>query len=255
MPTLDSFSEPDELAKKERLLIISNILHTNVNTEPKGSNVNGIISASSSVAGLPKKSRRKTLRTNNRKQITTASSFTHKGKKYRINNGDERGLPLYIELLQKIIEQFEIGLMKWRRVFVLRVELHMPHETQDNKCITGFNKRLFQRLKREYGFKDIGFSWAREYHGLGKGQHYHYALFLDGDKIRHSSRIIEFVRASWELTMGGYSIGYIKRPFYFVDNEAVAQKAIYRLSYLAKTRGKGRRPPQTKDYGTSRMKY
>ncbi len=255
MPALDSFSEPDELAKKARLLIISNIPPSNINTKPRGSNGKKILSASSSAAWLPENGRRKTLQTNNRKQITTASSFTHKGKKYRINNGNERGLPLYIEPLQKIIEQFEVGLMKWRRVFVLRVELHMPHETQDNRCITGFNKRLFQRLKREYGFKDIGFAWAREYHGKGKGQHYHYALFLDGNKVRHSSRIIEFVRASWERSMGGYSIGYIKRPFYFVDNEAVAQKAIYRLSYLAKTRGKGHRPPQTKDYGTSRMKY
>jgi hypothetical protein len=31
-------------------------------------------------------------------------------------------------------------------------------------------------------------------------------------------------------------------------------KAINRLSYLAKTRGKGYRDPQAKDYGTSRLK-
>jgi len=157
-------------------------------------------------------------------------------------------------MLHKIIDQFEIAQEKWGRVFVLRIELHMPHPTPDNKCMTGFKKRLFQRLEREYEFEAIGFAWAREYHGRGKGQHYHYALFLDGDKVRHSSRIIEFVRASWESSIGGYSIGYIKRPFYFVNNVEVAQQAIYRLSYLAKTRGKGQRPPQTKDYQCSRMK-
>jgi len=31
-------------------------------------------------------------------------------------------------------------------------------------------------------------------------------------------------------------------------------KAIDRISYLAKTRGKGYRDPQAKDYGTSRLK-
>ena len=31
-------------------------------------------------------------------------------------------------------------------------------------------------------------------------------------------------------------------------------KAIYRISYLAKTRGKGYRDPQAKDYETSRLK-
>jgi hypothetical protein len=31
--------------------------------------------------------------------------------------------------------------------------------------------------------------------------------------------------------------------------------AIYRISYLAKVRGKGYRDPQAKDYGTSRLKF
>ena len=32
------------------------------------------------------------------------------------------------------------------------------------------------------------------------------------------------------------------------------QDAIWRISYLAKTRGKGRKPKQAKDYSTSRIK-
>jgi hypothetical protein len=47
---------------------------------------------------------------------------------------------------------------------------------------------------------------------------------------------------------------HINHPFHFVDNEQALQAAIYRISYLAKPRGKGYRPPQTKDYGCSRMK-
>jgi len=204
---------------------------------------------------LVKTVNRKIKRTTNRKQITTENTITHNGKSYLINNGKgQKKYGLYSPILHTIIGQFEIAQQKWGRVFVLRVELHLPHETDSNKCITGFNNRLFQRLKREYTFKDIGYCWAREYHGKGKGQHYHYALFLDGNKIRHPARINKLIRASWERPMGGYSLGYIKHPFYFVDNDEVAQEAIYRLSYLAKTRGKGYRAAQTKDYACSRMK-
>lgn len=237
-------SEEDE---KARLLIISSLSPTNPNQDIRGD----CRCAKSSVKITIN---RKIKRTTNRKKKTTANTIIHNGNEYGINNGNDK-CDLYVPILDRIIDQFEIAQQKWARVFVLRIELHMPHPTQDNKCITGFNKRLFQRLKREYEFKDIGFTWAREYHGLGKGQHYHYALFLDGNKIRHSSRINGFIRASWERPMGGYSLGYIKRPFYLVDSEDVAQKVIYRLSYLAKTRGKGHRPAQTKDFQCSRMKH
>jgi len=194
-------------------------------------------------------------RTTNRKSTTFNDTITHQNKTYKINNGKpENKLGLYNEPLKKIIEQFEIGLTKWSRVFVLRFDLHMLYETNNNQEMTAFRKRLFQKLKREYGFDSIGFCWAREYHGKGKGQHYHWAIWLDGNKIRHSSRINEMVKKAWNKPTGGYHVPTIKRPFYFVDNEEVAQDAIYRVSYLAKTRGKGYREEQTKDYQCSRMK-
>ena len=49
----------------------------------------------------------------------------------------------------------------------------------------------------------------------------------------------------------------IKNPFYFIDKDNCQEeraKAIDRLSYLAKTRGKGYRDSQAKDYGSSRLK-
>lgn len=242
----DGFENAYDSDEKARLLILSSPRPVNPSPQHKGG-TDRTLNASANASS------RKIKRTINRKQQTTENIITHNGKDYGINNGNDK-CALYVPILHRIIDQFEVAQQKWGRVFVLRVELHLPHETQNNKCITAFNKRLFQRLKREYGFIDIGFCWAREYHGKGKGQHYHYALFLDGNKVRHSSRINGFVRASWERPMGGYSLGYIKHPFYLVDTEEVYQDAVYRLSYLAKTRGKGHRPPQTKDFQCSRMK-
>jgi len=261
------FKASAERGKKTRLLIISNNNPSfnlpSISTNQDSSERSPLFSKADQ-ASQQEKSRlitqkKKRLITTNRKHITKASSITHEGKEYRINNGKgEKKYGLYTPILHKMIEQYQVALEKWRRVFVLRVELHMPHETDTNRVVTLFFKRLFPRLKQEYGFKDIGYTWAREYHGKGKGQHYHLALFLDANKVRHSSRVNEIIKASWERPLGdchsGYHIGYIKRPFYFVNNEEIEQKAIYRLSYLAKIRGKGNRETQTKDYQCSRMK-
>jgi len=152
-----------------------------------------------------------------------------------------------------MVEQFEIAVSKWSRVFVLRFDLHTHSNTQDNKPVTAFRKRLFQKLKRVYGFKDIGFCWVREQE-RAKSQHYHWVLFLDGDLVRHSKRINEMVKQAWENPTGSNTMPTIKRPFYFADSDQIAQEAIYRVSYLAKPRGKGYRPSQTKDFQCSRMK-
>jgi len=101
----------------------------------------------------------------------------------------------------------------------------------------------------------VGFVWAREQE-KAKKQHYHLAIFIDGVKIRHSKRLLEVITQKWdESDPRNHHKPVVKNPYYFIDNEKVFKKAIYRLSYLAKTRGKGYRPAQSKDYSTSRLKH
>jgi hypothetical protein len=224
-----------ETVLKDGLLLLSNIepseyIPSNGTTIPSGS--------------------KKAKRTNNRKRIIYDDTFFHNGRTYQVNPAKSG---LYAEILTRIIEQFEIALIKWKRVFVLRFDLHTHAYTKDNARITTFRKRLFQKLKRHYGFKDIGFCWVREQE-RAKTQHYHFALFLDGNLIRHSSKIIPMIKGAWEDPTGTYTMPYISHPFHFADSEGIIEKAIYRVSYLAKPRGKGYRPPQTKDFQCSRMK-
>jgi len=191
----------------------------------------------------------KPKRTTNRKRITHESNFKLNGKTYAVNSAESG---LFVEMLTKIIEQFEIAQSNWGRVFVLRFDLHQPFFREDSRHLTAFMRRLFPKLKRKYGFKDIGYAWAREQE-RSKSQHYHFVLFLDGNLIRHSSKISEMIRQAWEMPSGGFHVPTIKHPFHFTDTEQEAQEAIYRVSYLAKTRGKGYRPPKAKDYSCSRM--
>ena len=110
-----------------------------------------------------------------------------------------------------------------------------------------------QKLKRVYGFKDIGYAWAREQE-RSKKQHYHFVLFLDGDLIRHSSKITQIIKQAWEREGSNCYMPVIPRPFHFADNEEAVQDMLERVSYLAKPRGKGYRDNQVKDYNCSRMK-
>ena len=224
-----------ETALKARLFLLSNVEASKNN--PLEAVVNKRVTT-------------KPKRTHNRKRVIFEDTFLHNGKTYRVNSAKSG---LYAEILKPIIEQFEIGLTKWRRVFVLRFDLHTHVFTKDNARMTAFKKRLFQKLKRYYGFKEIGSCWVREQE-RAKSQHYHCVLFLDGNLIRHSSMINEMIRAAWDDGTGTYTVPHIKHPFHFADRESIVQDAIYRVSYLAKPRGKGYRPPQTKDFQCSRMK-
>ncbi len=202
------------------------------------------------IEGKRGRSSRPKKKTINRKHTTMESEITHNGKTYSINS---KGSGIYKEIMIPIIDQFEVAKKEWRRVFVLRFDLHQPWYTPDNRHVTQFRDRLFKKLKRTYGFKKIGFCWVREQE-RSKTQHYHWVLFLDGNLIRHSSKINETIKKAWERPNGGYHVPVIKRPFHFVDSDDSIQEAIYRISYLAKARGKGYRDKQAKDYQCSRMK-
>jgi hypothetical protein len=160
---------------------------------------------------------------------------------------------VYPIIIEKMVDQLDICLQIHKRVFVLRFDLHLKEYSGDNKIISTFMNRLKQWIKRNYKTKDIGSIWVREQE-RAKTQHYHVALFIDGDVIRTSQRLLRAIRTKW------FKYGHcpvIKHPYYFIDKhnlEDERKKVIKRVSYLAKTRGKGYRNSQAKDYQTSRLK-
>lgn len=148
------------------------------------------------------------------------------------------------------------------KVIVIRIDLRLASGvdecereayTEGNKLVTIFNRRFHKWLRRQYGFKRIGFFWCRE-HEKAKSQHYHYALMLDGSKVGYPKRINEKAISIWGNLSGSCYIP--KTPFYTIqrDDDESRQSAIWRLSYLAKKRGKGYKKAQTKNYGASRIK-
>ena len=187
----------------------------------------------------------------NRKRRHFGEFFSCNGEVLIINANENQGV--YVEILERMIHQLDAAISTHGRILVHRIDLHTTYFSSNNKIISKFMNRLKQWIKRNYGIEKIGYVWVREQE-RSKNQHYHLGLFLDGAKIRHPKKFNAQVKEMW--TPNGY-MPVVPSPFYFIDKsnrKEMRGSAIYRLSYLAKIRGKGYRDKQAKDFQTSRLK-
>ena len=189
------------------------------------------------------------MRTKNRKYVTHSETMIRNGTTYNLN---VKRSGVYSVIIHRAIDQLDICEAKWKRVLVIRFDLHQDFYSPDNKLVSRFMKNLKARLEREYQIYDPGYVWVREKE-RAKNQHYHGAIYLDGNKIRHPSKVIRTMKSVWESIRATNHIPVVSKPYYFVKNEQVKIEAIYRISYIAKGRGKGYRDIQAKDYSTSRL--
>jgi hypothetical protein len=182
------------------------------------------------------------------KHIIHSAFYWYDDKAWYINS---KVSGIRTDILRAILKQLTIMLNHHRKVFVFRFDLHTPSYTETNEQITSFNRRLFPRIERHYKVNRISFLWVREQE-KAKQQHYHYVLILNGSKVRSPYEIQDWIKEIWEFQDGTCQwAGFhnLNR-----NEEEDIQKASYHLSYLAKPRGKGYRPSQTKDFGSSRIK-
>lgn len=191
-------------------------------------------------------------RTKNSKTITYSKFVQFEGKHYAILQGKQG---VFSKIMHRLNEELSASLHLWGRVFALRFDLHHTDiYRENNSWVSQFFKNLKRRLEREYGMAAIGYLWVREQE-KAKAQHYHVVIFLDGNKIRHSSKINTIIRDTWISINSINHVAIPEKPFYFVDNEEMLADTMQRISYLAKVRGKGYRSKQVKDfYGSSLYK-
>ena len=190
------------------------------------------------------------MRQRNRKKVYRGGWIDYKGEKIEIMNSYEYGI--YYEILYSFINQFDLLINRHARVMVVFLQLHVNYYSDDNKHISNLFKNIKQFLKRKYGMNDIGYQWVREQE-KSKKQHYHAVLILDGNLIQYPSKILNIIKEMW-LPRGHFY--RLENCFYYLDNKQkeIRKEVVYRASYLAKIRGKGYRPAQTKDYNSSRLK-
>ena len=176
--------------------------------------------------------------------------YTFNDENLFINSSETKGI--YPNIIEKMVDQLDICIAIHKRVLVVRFDLSLDEYSGDNHIISTFINRQKQRIQRTYKTKDIGHAWAREQE-TSKAQHYHVALFIDGDVIQSPTKLLRQIKAKW------FKHGRCWIPddcYYYIDQNNLEEeraKAIERLSYLAKTRGKGYKDIQAKNYSVSRL--
>jgi len=141
------------------------------------------------------------------------------------------------------------------KLFLLRFDLHQPEATPTSKHLTEFLKSSLSKVIRKYKLSRAIYAWAREAESTDN-QHYHCFIALDGNKVQAPHAITKLFAYDWGLYYDGHLHWPSKRCYYQIKrgNRELLQEAIFHISYLAKSRGKGNKPNQAKDYGMSRLK-
>ena len=178
--------------------------------------------------------------------------YTFNDENLFINSSETKGI--YPNIIEKMVDQLDICIAIHKRVLVVRFDLSLDEYSGDNRTISTFINRQKQRMFKKYGVKNIGHAWKREQE-TSKAQHYHVALFIDGNKIQHPSKLLRQIKAKW------FKHGRCWIPddcFYYLDKsksnfKQMRGEAIFRLSYLSKTRGTGYKNVQAKNYSVSRL--
>ena len=141
------------------------------------------------------------------------------------------------------------------KVFTYRFDLHLKNATDDNSTVSLFIRKMRKKLTAKYKFKYVAFIWVREQHDA-QTQHYHLALMLDGNKIRHSKKLHVILSGIAKLL--NMKVSGCPRPYANLDRKNLDKYSdfFYRLSYFAKQRGKeaGKRKKTANDYSASRIK-
>ena len=186
------------------------------------------------------------------KSITMCNTITINGCEYPINTNASKGQGCYIEILEAIERNLTAMLSHHSRVYVAQFVVHTHDFEHLNTGMSKLMKVIKRRLKTKYKLVRIAGGWVRET-GASQLQHYHAALFVDGNSIWRLGGVQALVTEI--LEMRNYP-----RPSFCAPHMVTRgvrhtfEEAFMHLSYLAKTRSKGKKAPTTNDYSFSRLK-
>lgn len=178
--------------------------------------------------------------------VTHQPVYCYQGINYPINTTPASGC--YTQPLSEIIRRIVEAVARYRRVLFVRLDLSMGEGAATSERLSAFLKLAARYVRREYQAR-LEYVWCREQE-KAKRQHYHLALFIDGDKLRHPARLYEELAEIWQRKGGRLSI---PENGYLMTNDHNITEAVKRASYLTKERGKGYRPDGARDFGYSRL--
>lgn len=202
------------------------------------------------------------------KRETTESSYHG----YPIMTDEDRWLSCDTRILDEIEKQFDYAEDTKNKTFFMRYDVRIPEGMflEDNKTFRDFQANFMKNLSRK-GLKPQ-YVAVRE-QSREKHQHYHAALWLNGQKTNSIHNHIQTAERLWESALGlpvrenGYGLiddcttgrtgkkqvnGVMLRSD-DPERERKKDDCFRRASYLAKTNTKGNAPKYQREVFSSRI--
>jgi hypothetical protein len=202
-----------------------------------------------------------------RKYESKKNLVEHRRELIPINNGPAYGV--HMTTLKNSFEQLDRGFDRWGRLLFMTFVLWPGCSNETNEIMKRFRERFsYQFGKLGLSTNDYGFHWCRE-RTETKTEHYHLAMWINGNKFNRTWTLAPLVRRCWEEIGGRVGAGKKKtknemgntegadkyeRWWLFVNDAQTRLEVFYWLSYLSKSNTKGLKAPQTKEHGMSRLK-
>lgn len=181
---------------------------------------------------------------------------------YRIHTDKQKGWGVFLNGLNSMVNQVSVMLSHFSKVLMFRLDLRLDDFTQDSKLVSDFIENYKSKLRSEYKHKYkielglIGHIWCRE-QNIAHKQHYHLVILLNGQKVKHPMMSIEIAKIMWPTIFDARDISTPPNCFVLIkrNDEESIQKAIFRISYLAKVYTKDKNPRNSNDFSCSRIKH
>lgn len=197
--------------------------------------------------------------------LISSDIFEHEGASYSVNYKGKSYSPLSVEILERNINELRAMQESYARVFAFRFDLRVPSSMtpeESNRLISELFEKLRDKFKSKgwdnQPIKTHAYGWVWEVE-TAKQAHYHLWIAVPGNQVQAvypSGGMYGLINGLWLELTNGKGRGHLPKDAGCMitrDDKSELKKFVYRISYLAKERGKYSQSNKTKRYGGSRL--
>lgn len=158
-------------------------------------------------------------------------------------------------LLNKLYGVLSAFLSWHSKAYMIRFDISLYDSLPHNHKISKFRSIVVKALKSYYQ-STVVFSWVREQNSTDDKCHYHCFVLLNGHKANSTNTTFNIVKHALALVVD-INAYFPENCGYEIQRNSLAsiQKALFRLSYLAKNDSKNGKPSCAKGYYLSRIEH
>lgn len=158
-------------------------------------------------------------------------------------------------LLNKLYGVLSAFLSWHSKAYMIRFDISLYDSLPHNHKISKFRSIVVKSLESYYQ-STVVFGWVREQNSSDDKCHYHCFVLLNGHKANSTNTTFNIVQHALALVVD-INAHFPENCDYEIQRNSLAsfQKALFRLSYLAKNDSKNGKPSRAKSFSISHIEH